>query len=123
MNLRQLVLSAALIVAPVALCAQTAPPPPPSPAAPVAAPITGKTIAERKTDQQQRIAQGIQSGQLTPGETRHLEAREQSINRQEHRMRARDDGHLTGADKRILTHRQNVASRKIYNKKHNAKQQ
>lgn len=117
MNLRQLALSAALILVPAALYAQTAPPPAP------AVPVTGKTIAERKTDQQQRIAQGVQSGQLTAGETRNLEGREQSINRQEHRMRAKDDGHLTGADKRILNHRQNVVSHKIYNKKHNAKKQ
>ena len=117
MNLRQLALSAALILVPAALCAQTAPPPP----TPAPAPVTGKTIAERKTDQQQRIAQGVQSGQLTAGETRHLEGKEQSINRQEHRMRAKDDGHLTKADKRILNHRQNAVSRKIYNKKHNDK--
>ena len=124
MNLRQLVLSAALIASPVALYAQTAPvaPPPPAPVAPTV-PVTGRTIAERKTDQQQRIAQGVRSGELTRGETRHLENKEHGINREERAMRATHDGHLSKADKRILTRQQNATSRQIYNKKHNDKVQ
>lgn len=81
---------------------------------------THPNIQHRKNRQQQRIAQGVHSGQLTPHETAHLERRQASINRQEHRMRSRDNGHLTRADRARLNHRQNRTSRAIYNKKHNA---
>jgi Ni/Co efflux regulator RcnB len=77
------------------------------------------TINQRKVNQQDRIAQGVRSGQLTAGETAHLERREASINREEHNMRRADDGHLTRADRAALTSRQNHVSRAIYRDKHN----
>ena len=80
-------------------------------------------INQRREIQQDRIAHGVKSGQLTSGETRHLEGREASINREEHAMRRADDGHLTRADRAALTHRQNRASRSIYRDKHNARRQ
>ena len=82
--------------------------------------VTGQTIRERKSDQQGRIAQGVRSGQLTPRETRNLERREASVNREEHAMRRADGGHLTAHDKAVLTRRQNNISRSIYKDKHNA---
>lgn len=81
---------------------------------------TSATIAQRKVNQQDRIAQGIRSGQLTAGETRRLEGREVSINREERNMRRDDDGHLTRGDRAALTARQNRTSRAIYRDKHNA---
>ncbi|HEY1809525.1 MAG TPA: hypothetical protein VGG42_13240 [Acidobacteriaceae bacterium] len=78
-------------------------------------------IHQRKGNQQARIAQGVHSGQLTPGETRRLEGREASINREEHAMRRADNGHLTRADRAALTRRQNRTSRAIYRDKHNAR--
>jgi hypothetical protein len=78
------------------------------------------TIAQRKVNQQDRIAQGIRSGQLTARETAHLETREASINREERNMRRDDDGHLTRGDRAALTARQNRVSRAIYRDKHNA---
>jgi hypothetical protein len=83
--------------------------------------VTGQSIQERKNDQQGRIAQGVRSGQLTAGETRNLERREASVNREEHAMRRADNGHLTRADKAALTHRQNNISRSISKDKHNAR--
>ena len=82
--------------------------------------VTGQTIQERKNDQQGRIAQGVRSGQLTRGETRNLESRERSVNREEHAMRRADGGHLTAGDKAALTRRQNNISRSISKDKHNA---
>ena len=82
--------------------------------------VTGQTIQSRKADQQGRIAQGVRSGQLTRGETRNLESRERSVNREEHAMRRADGGHLTAGDKAALTRRQNHISRSIYKDKHNA---
>lgn len=84
------------------------------------APLTfAQNIHHRKVDQQDRIAQGVKSGNLTPGETAHLERQQRSINREEHQMRKADNGHLTAADRRQLNRRQNRASAKIYAKKHN----
>jgi len=45
------------------------------PAGSSTAPAPG-TVGERKENQQDRIANGIQSGQLTAGETRNLETKE-----------------------------------------------
>jgi hypothetical protein len=82
---------------------------------------SGQTISDRKGDQQQRIANGVGSGQLTAGETGNLEHREASINHEEHAMRRADDGHLTSADRAALTRRQNRVSRSIYRDKHNSR--
>ncbi len=83
--------------------------------------VTGQTIQGRKTNQQERIGQGVRSGQLTARETGNLERREVSVNREEHAMRRADGGHLTAHDKAALTRRQNKISRSIYKDKHNAR--
>jgi hypothetical protein len=80
-----------------------------------------QNINQRKDNQQDRIAQGVRSGQLTPRETSHLESREASINHEEHAMRRADDGHLTRSDRTALDRRQNRVSRSIYRDKHNAR--
>jgi hypothetical protein len=80
-------------------------------------------IRDRKHDQQDRIGQGVHSGQLTPRETSHLERREGSVNREERNMRAHDDGRLTNKDRRLLNKRQNHISRSIYRDKHNTRHQ
>lgn len=82
--------------------------------------VTGRTIQERKNDQQGRIAQGVRSGQLTGRETKNLEHREASVNREENAMRRADGGHLTAQDKATLTRQQNNISRSIDKDKHNA---
>jgi hypothetical protein len=76
-------------------------------------------INQRKENQQDRIANGVASGQLTAGETRNLEKREAGLNAEENRMEKRDDGNLTAADKARLTRQQNRLSRSIYRDKHN----
>jgi len=80
-------------------------------------------IGARRENQQDRIAQGIRSGQLTAGETSRLEHQESSINRQDARMRAADGGKLTSGDKQVLNHRLNNASKNIYRDKHNGRTQ
>ena len=81
--------------------------------------VTGQSIQERKNNQQERIRQGVRSGELTRGETRNLERREASVNREEHAMRRADGGHLTAHDKAVLTRQQNHISRSISKDKHN----
>jgi hypothetical protein len=78
------------------------------------------TIQERKENQQDRIANGIHSGQLTAGETKKLETKEASVNKEEHSMRAADNGRLTAADRAKLQKQQNQMSNQIYKDKHNA---
>lgn len=80
-----------------------------------------QNVAQRKQKQQDRIAQGVKSGQLTPGETAKLERQQRGINRQERNMRRADNGKLTKKDRAKLQRRQNRASANIYAKKHNAR--
>ena len=87
---------------------------------PAAAPAT---INQRKENQQDRIANGIQSGQLTAGETKNLETKESEVNHEERDMRKLDNGHLTAADRATLHQQQNTVSKDIYRDKHNARVQ
>ena len=82
---------------------------------------SNREINARKENQQDRIAQGVKSGQLTAGETSRLEAREAHINRQEARMKA--DGKFTPAERAKINREQNRTSRAIYRDKHNARHQ
>ncbi|HXX43441.1 MAG TPA: hypothetical protein VEJ38_01840 [Candidatus Acidoferrales bacterium] len=79
------------------------------------------TINQRKDNQQDRIANGVQSGQLTAGETKRLETREAAVNKEESNMRSADDGHLTAADRATINRQQNRLSDRIYDDKHNAR--
>lgn len=80
-------------------------------------------VGQRRENQQDRIAQGIKSGQLTAGETAKLENQQKNINRQVAADRAANGGKLTGAEKAQVNREQNRASRNIYNKKHNDRTQ
>ncbi len=80
-------------------------------------------INQRKENQQDRIANGVNSGELTPRETANLETKEGALNKEEHNMRAADNGHLTAGDRAMIDRQQNKLSRQIYNKKHNARVQ
>jgi hypothetical protein len=81
---------------------------------------TPPTIQDRKQDQQDRIANGVQDDQLTAGETKNLENKEANLNSEEHTMRADDNGKLTTADRTKLNNQQNRLSNDIYADKHNA---
>lgn len=111
-------------VAVLALCSTAALAQSTTTPAPATAPkVTGESIQDRKENQQDRIAQGVKSGQLTAGETSHLESKESSLNKEEHQMRKLDNGKLTASDKKALTQQQNQLSKSIYRDKHNARKQ
>ena len=76
-------------------------------------------VKEREENQQDRIAQGIKSGELTPREAANLEKGEAKIEKD--REAALADGKMTPKEKRKLNHEENKESRKIYKKKHNRK--
>ena len=80
-------------------------------------------VGQRRENQQDRIAQGVKSGQLTAGETAKLENQQKGINQQVKADRAANGGKLTAGEKAQVNHEQNQASRNIYRKKHNARTQ
>ncbi len=73
-------------------------------------------IDKRQVKQQQRIDQGVQSGQLTPTEQQHLENREARIASDE--AAAKADGRVTKKERAHLTREENHASKAIYRQKH-----
>ena len=103
-------LSTALTILALPVVAQTTNP----------APVTGESIQDRKENQQDRIANGVKSGQLTAGETANIEKKESNLNHEEKDMRSLDNGKLTAADKTTLNQQQNRLSNQIYQDKHNA---
>ncbi len=105
---------AMLMVGTVAMAQQQSPAPTPAPAA-----KPDPTIAQRKENQQDRIANGIQSGQLTAGETSKLETKEAAINGETKADRAANGGKLTAAEKAQINKQQNGLSKQIYDDKHN----
>ena len=74
---------------------------------------------DRYYNQQGRIANGIQSGQLTAGETKNLEGREANINREVRDDRQANGGTLTPQERRQVNRQQNNLSNSIYDDKHN----
>jgi len=81
-------------------------------------PPTGNTIKDRQENQQDRIKQGVKSGELTPQEARRLEKNHQRINNEIRQDRAANGGKLTPQEKRQITKQQNRESRAIYKQKH-----
>ena len=84
---------------------------------------TAAEVDRREDRQQERIGQGVESGQLTPSETARLERQEQRIDNQVTAERAANGGHLTPAERAQVNREQNRESRRIYAAKHNARRQ
>ncbi|MBS0380462.1 MAG: hypothetical protein JSS29_18435 [Proteobacteria bacterium] len=92
----------------------------------VGALFTGTALAQtratddqqRDVNQQSRIEQGLQSGQLSTKEAGQLERGQQAIDRQE----AKDlkNGSISASEQAKLNSMQNKESNAIYNDKHNA---
>jgi hypothetical protein len=73
----------------------------------------------REANQDQRIANGERSGQMTSGEAARADRTQANIDQQVHNDRAANGGKLTGQEKQQINGEQNAASRQIYNEKHN----
>ena len=78
-------------------------------------------INQRQQNQQNRIAEGLQSGSLTANEAANLEKREAKIAADKRAAKA--DGVVTPAERRKLKREQDDASRAIARKKHNNRTQ
>ncbi|MGA8043046.1 MAG: hypothetical protein WCA37_09600 [Terracidiphilus sp.] len=110
---------AVALVASVPAFAQQAQPAPQPAAQPNPAP---NSVNGRRENQQDRIANGVQSGQLTAGETKRLEGREANLNQEVHADRTANGGPLTPQERQQINRQQNNVSRSIYQDKHNAAQ-
>ncbi len=75
-------------------------------------------VSKRQVNQQERIAQGVNSGELTARETTHLEGREEKI--QQDKQTAKSDGTVTPQERAQLNREENRTSRAIYRQKHDA---
>lgn len=84
---------------------------------------TGKTIQQRKANQQKRVGEGLENGSLTAGEANKIEKKEKGLNAEERDMREDNAGKLTAADKAKLNRQQNRLSKDIYKQKHDAQAQ
>jgi hypothetical protein len=71
---------------------------------------------ERQENQQERIGQGVKSGELTAKETARLERQQHRIQRDKRQAKA--DGTVTKAERAEIRARQNNASRNIARQKH-----
>jgi hypothetical protein len=89
--------------------------------APATKPVN--TVNARRVNQQQRVAQGVKSGQLSAKETAQIENREHKINQEVHADRAANGGKLSAQERTQVTRQQNRVSHEIYVDKHNGQTQ
>ena len=73
----------------------------------------------REANQDQRVANGLRSGQMTSGEAARADRTQSRIDQQVHNDRVANGGKLTGAERQQINGEQNAASKQIYNEKHN----
>jgi len=73
----------------------------------------------REANQDQRIANGERSGQMTSGEAARADRTQPAIDKQVHDDRVANGGKLTGQERQQINQEQNAASKQIYDEKHN----
>jgi hypothetical protein len=73
----------------------------------------------REANQDQRIANGLRSGQMTSGEAAKAERTQSKIDQQVHNDRVANGGKLTPQEHQQVNREQNAASRQIYDSNHN----
>lgn len=75
-------------------------------------------VDQREARQDQRIENGVASGELNAKETYRLEQQQARIHQAENNAKA--DGHVSAKERRHLHQMQDRASRNIYRQKHDA---
>jgi len=73
-------------------------------------------IDQRKAQQQKRIEQGVESGQLTSKEAANLQKGQKKVQKMEDR--ALKDGTMTPKERERIEREQNKQDKKIYREKH-----
>ena len=84
--------------------------------APAKDPAATPGIDKRQAEQQKRIDQGVQSGQLTSKEAARLEKGQERVQAMEDKAKA--DGKVTKQERARIQHAQNVQSRHVAKEKH-----
>lgn len=84
--------------------------------APAKDPAATPGIDKRQAEQQKRIDQGVQSGQLTAKEAARLEKGQERVQTMEDKAKA--DGKVTKQERARIQHAQNVQSRHVAKQKH-----
>ena len=84
---------------------------------------SAQTVNQRRENQQDRIAQGVKSGQLTAGETANVESKEAALNHEVHNDRSMNNGKLTPGERAQVNRQQNRLSRQVYRDKHSGRTQ
>jgi hypothetical protein len=85
-------------------------------ALPVAAQTNTPQVDQRQANQDARIQQGVQSGQLTPKETAKVDKGQAKVQAAEDKAKA--DGVVTTKERAKLAKKQDKQSKKIYKEKH-----
>ena len=80
-------------------------------------PARAGEIKERQKHQQERIDEGVKSGELTKKETLKLEAEQAKIRKKKRRFK-RNDGKIGPKERAKLEQEQDKASQHIYKEKH-----
>ncbi|MGC1616985.1 MAG: YXWGXW repeat-containing protein [Candidatus Acidiferrum sp.] len=78
-------------------------------------------VGERAHNQQERIANGVANGKMTPGETARVEGQEQHIHQQVKDDREANGGKLTAKEKKQVNKEQNKTSKEIHKDKNKDK--
>lgn len=87
-------------------------------ALPVAAQTSTPRVDQRQANQEARIQQGVQSGELTPKEAASLEKGQAKVQAKEDKAKA--DGVVTPKEREKLAKAQDKQSKKIHKQKHDA---
>ncbi len=75
-------------------------------------------VSKREVNQEERIAQGVKSGELTKAEAKKLQGEEKALRTEKRAYKA--DGVVTPAERKDLHQDANQASKDIYAEKHDA---
>lgn len=125
MNLRHFLAAGALAaVSAVTFAQTTAPAPVAPPATPTASPVTEPVprgthtpvINKHESNQQDRIAAGKQSGEITKREAHRLHAEQKAVDRAQNKAAA--DGSVSTQERQRIRHLQSRADKDIHRQKH-----
>jgi hypothetical protein len=72
----------------------------------------------REQNQQDRIANGVKNGSMSPKQASNVEKREAAVQQREKKDMAQHNGHLTKAEQNGINRQQNRISKTIYKDKH-----
>ena len=85
-------------------------------ALPAAAQTATPRVDQRQANQERRIDQGVQSGQLNATEAARLDKGQAKVEKMEEKAKA--DGTVTKKEKGVLHHAQEKQGKRIYRQKH-----